>query len=413
MNKKERYGEIKTPTSCINMMLDMLPKEVFLGNTKWLDPCAGDGRFIEQVKLRLNPIYHTLTQIEINLEYDTILKSKCDNVFITDFLQYETSCTYDIIIGNPPYNINGMKKTPTNTKYSKQNDGITIWPLFIRKCIEMLHDNGYLCMIVPSIWLKPDKAKIYDLLLSYTIINIRSFTNTETKKIFNGNAQTPTTIFVLQKKKQINHSFILPIYDNHMERFVDYDFKYGYPIPTNYPSIINKIMKYVYEYGSIDIIKTNMPNQKVNIGKQNVYQGIKTYTLSDGFVITESTSPYPYQNIPKIIMAHKMYGIPYYDKKGQYGISNRDNYVFLQDDKSELEMNKYVSYLSSSIALFVFDVTRYRMKYLEKYAFELIPDIIHIFPNVNFANDYEICNCFELSKRETDFIIQTYSRHCN
>ena len=68
-----------------------------------------------------------------------------------------------------------------------------------------------------------------------------------------------------------------------------------------------------------------------------------------------------------------MYGFPFYDINGDYGISNRDNYVI--HNKTDREFRILKAYLSTKLALFLFSTTRYRMKYLEKYIFEMIPDI--------------------------------------
>jgi len=68
-----------------------------------------------------------------------------------------------------------------------------------------------------------------------------------------------------------------------------------------------------------------------------------------------------------------MYGFPYYDSLGIYGISNRDNYVILRE--SEEELLKIKQFLSTNLVLYIYESTRYRMKYLEKYAFQFIPDI--------------------------------------
>ena len=79
-----------------------------------------------------------------------------------------------------------------------------------------------------------------------------------------------------------------------------------------------------------------------------------------------------------------MYGFPYYDVNGKYGISNRDNYVIL--NKTPEEFKQLKSFFSTKFALYRFEATRYRMKYLEKYIFEMIPDITKIpfFPaNIN------------------------------
>ena len=58
------------------------------------------------------------------------------NIFEGNFLELKGN--YDYVIGNPPYNCNGIKKVPTNSKLSKKRDGQTIWIAFIRHSIKLL-----------------------------------------------------------------------------------------------------------------------------------------------------------------------------------------------------------------------------------------------------------------------------------
>ena len=55
-----------------------------------------------------------------------------------------------------------------------------------------------------------------------------------------------------------------------------------------------------------------------------------------------------------------MYGLPYLDISGEFGISNRDNYVIYKEKIEDLI--KLQKFLSTKTALSVFDSTRYRMK---------------------------------------------------
>ena len=68
-----------------------------------------------------------------------------------------------------------------------------------------------------------------------------------------------------------------------------------------------------------------------------------------------------------------MYGIPYLDLSGEYGISNRDNYIIYKDKIEDLK--KIYDFLSTEKVQEIYKSTRYRMMYLEKYAFQLLPDI--------------------------------------
>ena len=92
--------------------------------------------------------------------------------------------SFDYVIGNPPYNVNGVKKVPTNKQKNKKNDGNTVWFEFIKKSIQLLKENGKLIMIVPCIWLKPDKLKAYDYMCNFKIEKLHSLSNTDTKKLF-------------------------------------------------------------------------------------------------------------------------------------------------------------------------------------------------------------------------------------
>ena len=101
-------------------------------------------------------------------------------------------------------------------------------------------------------------------------------------------------------------------------------------------------------------------------------------------------------NRPKLILAHKMYGLPYLDISGEFGISNRDNYIIYKDNISDLI--KLQKFLSTKTVLKVFDSTRYRMKYLEKYAFELLPDISKLPDFPEEINDHTVSAYFQLNK---------------
>lgn len=50
----KEFGEVTTPISLVEEMLDTLPKEVWLDpNKTWLDPCAGTGIFPAAIVTRL------------------------------------------------------------------------------------------------------------------------------------------------------------------------------------------------------------------------------------------------------------------------------------------------------------------------------------------------------------------------
>ena len=100
----------------------------------------------------------------------------------------------------------------------------------------------------------------------------------------------------------------------------------------------------------------------------------------------------------KIVMGHKMYGFPFIDYKGEYGISNRDNYVILSEDDETLE--RLCQFFSNKLALYLFESTRYRMKYLEKYIFQLLPDITKLSNVPDILTVDSLSDYFKLTDEE-------------
>ena len=163
------------------------------------------------------------------------------NIFNYDFLSWNPDLSFDFVIGNPPYNSDGLKKVPTNKSQSKKDDGNTIWTSFVKHSINLLKPKGFLCMIIPSIWMKPDKAKMYHFLMEFNIQKIRCYSNTETNNLFSGEAQTPTCFFLLTKEQSKGN---IQLFDKDREKFIEYPIKIGEPIPVFGQEIIRKLQKY-------------------------------------------------------------------------------------------------------------------------------------------------------------------------
>jgi len=249
------YGEILTPFSLIDDMYDMLPKEAFSDpNKKWLDAGAGTGFFtinlfwrlyeglkdvIKEREARKNHIIEKMLHLS-ELREENILKlremfGEKANIFAGNFLELKGE--FDYIIGNPPYNCNGIKKVPTNSKLSKKRDGQTIWIAFVRHSIKLLRENGSLLVIIPSIWMKPDKARTYHYLTSFKIRKLKCLTNTETNQYFKGEAQTPTCYFHLLNKPSDN---VIDIFDKDLNRYIEYPFGVNEPLPVFGASVLKK-----------------------------------------------------------------------------------------------------------------------------------------------------------------------------
>ena len=444
---KLEYGEIYTPFSLIHKMLDLFEPTVFtIPEKKWLDIGAGLGYFsialferlnigltaagwTNETKRKKHIIENMLYMAEVkpaNIDALREMFGSGANILVGDFLGDGGSGDigiYDYIIGNPPYNANGMKKVPTNKESNKKLDGTTAWMKFVKKSLALLReDTGQLCLIVPSIWLKPDKAGIHQLLTKYKIEKMHCLSGNETNLMFKGEAQTPTCYFLLTKRpEQAEH--LISLYDIKRQSYVNFPHKSGEPIPIFGSTIIQKLQKWIVIGGGgpLHVKKSNMPSVKSKFtetpyndtSKQYPYINIKSCLLEGlqpVLLINYSDIPQAFQGVKKLVLAHKMYGFPYYDKTGIYGISNRDNYVIT--GKTDAEFMQLQAFLSTKLALYIFEATRYRMKYLEKYAFHFLPDITKLvgFPAAADITDQTVADFFGLDDLDKQHINSLHRR---
>ena len=425
IQNKNRFGEVITPLFLVEKMLNLLPDSVFSNpNLKWLDPCVGTGHFSMLIYKRLfyslrteikalkKRHHHIITQmlymVEINPEHLPRLHSlfgENANIINKDFLENDIDKKFDIIIGNPPFNINGKIKVPTDKKTAKKSDGKTIWCDFVIKSIKLLKNDDIL-NDYSIIWMKRDH-KMFNILTKVGENNkIHCFTNTETNRIFNKQAQTPTCYWIYTK----NNNKKVTIWDSINKKYINYPPILSVPLSGS--SVITKLLPFVKKFGHIPVIKTSMrPDYKgIDIiekcDNNHKYPNISTCKINNlkpQLVINYSDKPCVFYGKEKLVLAHKMYGFPYYDSIGEYGISNRDNYVITGYSKNDyIKLEKF---LSLKLALFIFDSTRYRMKYLERYAFEFLPDITKIKDFPDIINDNTVADYFNFTQDEISAIL--------
>lgn len=425
------YGEILTPFTLIDDMFDMLPSETFSDpSKKWLDAGAGTGFFsmrlywrlydglkniIKDDEARKHHIIERMIHLS-ELRHENILKlreifGEKANIFEGNFLELKGQ--FDYIIGNPPYNCNGIKKVPTNSKLSKKRDGQTIWIAFVRHSIKLLREKGSLLVIIPSIWMKPDKAKTYHYLTSFKIKKLKCLTNTETNYYFKGEAQTPTCYFHLLNEPTDN---VIDIFDKDLNRYIEYPFETEEPLPVFGASVLKKIKIKETLFQLPTVYKTNMPSKTISLSKQyskdHPYKNIRTTVLSNldaKLVFEYSNKPMAFYGNKKLVMGHKMYGFPFIDYKGEYGISNRDNYVILSEDNYILE--RLCEFFSNKLALYLFETTRYRMKYLERYIFQLLPDITKLEQVPDKLTVETLSDYFGLSDEERNAVENLHNKN--
>jgi len=448
---KLNYGEVNTPYTLINEMLDLIemdnPTVYNNPKLKWLDPACGCGYYIYALYNRLfnglepvisSPIErnkHILNKMificEINASNIEILKRQLGkeaiNITHGDFLNDFKGNGFDYIIGNPPYNCNGLKKVPTLKTGNKKNDGYTIWDKFVKHSTALLKTNrGKLSFIIPSIWMKPDIALNYNFFFNLNILYIKTFNNTQTNSIFKGQAQTPTCYFLLENSVNNACSNTFQLYDSLYDKYVEYTVEFLKPIPLDYAAVF-KYIDLAHSKLSINslfnqiVVKTNMPKKGIVlsdpffIGDREITNDKQYININTCKIVKKTGNNIPtlegklsnigcsYHGKPKIILSHKMYGFPYYDKDGVFGICNRDNYVILIERLTSLypnlsnrDIELIMDFLNDPFTLILYEATRYRMKYLEKYIFSLLPNIVEIYNRNDIKERYNRNTLFKI-----------------
>ena len=229
--EKDKFGEVFTPDSMINDMLDKLPPEIWSDRTKkWLDPAAGFGNFLSVVYRRLmtglehvipknterrRHIHkHMLYMVEYNQAncgHIRKIYGKNVNLFCGSFLDpngpifSDGTTRFDVIVGNPPFNSDQVHA-------GKKGGGNNLWPKFVAKALSsaptplassLLLPDGYLVFVHPALWRKPPSSRAktwftvmtHDNHMKYLEIHSKADGKHEFK------VQTRYDFYVIQKRR--------------------------------------------------------------------------------------------------------------------------------------------------------------------------------------------------------------------
>ena len=178
--EKKTNAEVSTPYKLRQEMLDKIPVDFWTELHSVFEPCSGKGGFIIDI---IDRFMTGLNHIDEKQRYKIIVE-QClyfsdinpTNIFICRLLidpysEYKLNFNegntleldiktkwdidgFDAVIGNPPYNSSGNTGT-----------GNTIWQTFVKYSLNILIKNGYLCMVHPPGWRKPntERGKFYGL----------------------------------------------------------------------------------------------------------------------------------------------------------------------------------------------------------------------------------------------------------
>jgi hypothetical protein len=405
--EKKIRGEVFTPMTLVNEMLNTLPEEVWKNpNLKWLDPAAGMGNFPVAVYMRLieglryvkgyedeeKRRKHILENMLYMVEIDKtnvfmMRKIFCGkiyklNIFEGSFLDYKNNIIFDIIAGNPPYqntDDDGKRRALLNN----------LWSVFIdRSFNNLLKDNGYLLFITPYSWMTPGfkhKDIFYNNYIIY--LNIK-----ECEKYFKG-VGSSFSYYLIKKTKVKRETTVICQYDKKIyesKMLIDDIFFLPTLLSDKSLSIIRKF--YNNKLAKVSFQKSGELDHwyhKDLIGKCNktTFKYPILHTSSHKNVCSKIKHSLAGKN--KILLNTSGYLEPIYDA-GKYGFTEAQLYI-LTNNKN------YVDVLNSKLYKFICKICKWS-GFNSLSIFKNLPYI------EKFNNDEELYDYFKLTRKEINLI---------
>lgn len=220
---------------------------------------------------------------------------------------------FDVICGNPPYNNDN-----TGKKGGARND--LLWPKFVTKSLELLKEGGYLCMVHPQIWRKPEH-NMWNAIASNQIHYMHIMNEDEGKKTFGVSVKCDW--YVLQKTA-VTKAFSVRTENGKVQQIDTRDFNF---IPNSMIDIVTRIIakgnddkcNVLYDCQYHTQNKEKMSAEKDNTFKYPCIYSINS--LENGGVAYYYSATKDDNNfgIAKVILGEGRFARPLNDYKGEFG----------------------------------------------------------------------------------------------
>jgi hypothetical protein len=216
--------------------------------------------------------------------------------------------SFDVILGNPPYNKGGIWSHTKKTDSEKRE---VLWLKFIKKSFEWLKPNGFLLFITPLYWLKFN-IELHDEMLEKHIVWLKLWDDSQSKAKIN--ADIPISLFILQNVLNTTNKKTEIISEIKRKKITTASFEYlnkKYSVPLAFHSIFDKLVQFIEKHNCSLEYKTKTVKSsgtKTKIPSTYVLEdmwAIDTYTLNEGVLVKRATEQHPDADKHKLIIANK------------------------------------------------------------------------------------------------------------
>lgn len=415
--EKENNGEVFTPMSVVNEMLDELDtnyktihegKSIFTNpDLTWFDPSVGIGNFPigvyhrlidglrdsipDNIQRKKHILEKMLYMSELNQHNTTICAQIFNadethklNLFNGDTLTLNIDKLwpeigengFDVVLGNPPFNCGGIQRAIVGHKNSGTT---TLWPNFVMKALFCwLKNGGHLLFITPLSWMRRSHS-IHDMLLNRHITWMKLWDNNTSKQCIH--ASIPISIYVLHNN--MNNSTlrlqtrVISVMDRGKTQSTSYSYlDPAYSIPLAHHGIFNKLTKFIHKNKlELKIHRKKVSAEGPQIPLPDTYCAknlwvVDTYRIADGLIVRRGTTSHPDITKPKLILANKRSLCGSFIDDGRLGVTGHNKFYILGN---HLEMIKEM--MSYKISNILSQCTKYSQSFLNTESMAYFPDI--------------------------------------
>ncbi len=370
VEKKER-GEVFTPMTLVNEMLDTLPKEVWKNpNLKWLDPANGVGNFpmiayvrlMEGLKKKIpddkkrseHIIENMLYMVELN-EKNVAVSRKIfgsnANIFCGSFLSEDNKSVnlkvleafgidnFDVIMGNPPF-----QKEQTGKRKGSYG-GKALWPTFVYESFGILEKNGYLSFINPPGWRGcGEHSSLWDFISHKQLMYLHIYNKKDSNKIFGVSSRFD--LYIVQNKENTKPTEIIDeLGKEHLIKVNEWAFlpNYNYKQIKQILTTETKGINVIYSRSMYGTDKKNVKKEKTGKFKHPIVHSITQKPLTIEWYTDDDTKGH--FGVQKVILNFNeiQYSHPEQnDYKGKYGMSQISYGIPIRSKKEGEEILKAI-----------------------------------------------------------------------
>ena len=369
--EKKQNAEVSTPFFLKQEMLNKVPIEFWtIKRHKIFEPCCGKGGFLIDLVDRLmiglkdkiknekkrykwiveemiyfgdiNPTNIYVTELLLDPKGEYIL-NYCQGDTLTLDSEESFGTRFDLVVGNPPYNMSGNIAT-----------GNTIWQQFVKKALtSWIKNDGYLLFVHPPGWRKPcyDRSQLkglFDLLTKQNnMIYLEIHDAKDGMKTFK--CGTRYDWYLVKKTKNLSNTIVVD--EDKVETSVD--MKEWEWFPNGRVELIRSLL--INDGVGLDVIcnsSYHATRSYVKNDKDDEYcyplihstpkSGIRC-KYTNRHVINKTTKVIEHFGVPKVIFGDSGIYNPIVDIDGDYGMTQHAMAIKVSNRKEGENLSKVLT----------------------------------------------------------------------